>query len=136
MEATGGPQESEDEVAEYAQILRQVADSPRNYPIPRKVGRKQLEQAFLTCFELIGGVPRLALWADRNPDKFYALITKLFPQHMEGKVKHEHSLVELLTEMGKAPPMLEVSDAEVLEEVRRADHNVHTQGQAQTEVSR
>ncbi len=37
--------------------------------------RKQIEQAFLETFELVGGVPRLALWA--NDPKNYAQYLKL-----------------------------------------------------------
>lgn len=103
MEAEQGASQNQDEVPEYAEILRRVADSPRNYPIPRKVSRAHLEQAFLTSFELIGGVPRLALWADQNPDKFYALLSKLFPQKMEAKVGVDESLAKILMSMGRAP---------------------------------
>lgn len=31
----------------------------------------------LSCFEMIGGLPRMASWADQNPTDFY---TKLFPK--------------------------------------------------------
>lgn len=31
----------------------------------------------LSCFEQIGGLPRMATWADENPTDFY---TKLFPK--------------------------------------------------------
>lgn len=31
----------------------------------------------LSCFEQIGGLPRMAVWADANPTDFY---TKLFPK--------------------------------------------------------
>lgn len=31
----------------------------------------------LSCFEQIGGLPRMAVWADQNPTDFY---TKLFPK--------------------------------------------------------
>lgn len=31
----------------------------------------------LSCFEQIGGLPRMAVWADNNPTDFY---TKLFPK--------------------------------------------------------
>lgn len=113
-----GESQNGDEVPEYAEILRRVADSPRNYPIPRKVSRKHLEQAFLTSFELIGGVPRLAVWADQNPDKFYALLSKLFPQQMEAKVGVSESLAAILTKMGSPRPtvhdMSNVSDAEII----------------------
>lgn len=40
-------------------------------------------RAFQQAFEMIGGVPRLALWADQNPTKFYALYSKLVPSSAE-----------------------------------------------------
>lgn len=47
---------------------------------PRALRTKRAASAFAQAFELIGGVPRLALWADRNPDKFYPLFARLIPQ--------------------------------------------------------
>lgn len=35
--------------------------------------------AFQRAFTMIGGVQRLALWANANPDKFYPLYAKLMP---------------------------------------------------------
>lgn len=44
--------------------------------------RKQVEQAFLETFELIGGVPRLALWANDpvNYAQFLKLLMVLAPK--------------------------------------------------------
>jgi hypothetical protein len=36
-------------------------------------------QAFQEAFDMIGGTLRLAKWADKNPDKFYQLYSKLVP---------------------------------------------------------
>ena len=33
-------------------------------------------EAFQTTFELMGGLPRMLLWADRNPGKFYQLFAR------------------------------------------------------------
>jgi len=66
------PLEEEDDAT-----LRQLAARPRPYGIPRVVGRKRVEKAFLTAFELIGGVPRLVLWADQNPTEFYKLYGRM-----------------------------------------------------------
>lgn len=43
--------------------------------VKKLYSRKALEQGFLECFDLIGGVPRLAVWA--NEPKNYALFLKL-----------------------------------------------------------
>lgn len=49
--------------------------------------RKQIEQAFLETFELVGGVPRLALWAadPENYGKFLELLMKLAPKDVGQK---------------------------------------------------
>lgn len=41
--------------------------------------RMDVVQAFNNAFQMMGGVPRLALWANQNPDKFYPLYAKLMP---------------------------------------------------------
>ena len=57
--------------------------------VPAPLRTQKAARAFQQAFELIGGVPRLALWADRNPDKFYTLYSKLVPQTAEVEVKGE-----------------------------------------------
>lgn len=47
--------------------------------LPRELSRKRVTQAFMDAFELIGGTPRLALWAHTNPTDFYKLYAKLMP---------------------------------------------------------
>jgi hypothetical protein len=59
--------------------LRRIAERPRPQAIPRAVGRKHVERAFLNAFELIGGVPRLVMWADQNPTEFFKLYARLLP---------------------------------------------------------
>ena len=55
--------------------------------IPRHADTKRARvvNAFQDAFELIGGTPRLAIWADENPTEFYRLYSKLMPkeQHTE-----------------------------------------------------
>lgn len=41
--------------------------------------RQEVANAFAHAFNMIGGVQRLALWANRNEDKFYPLFAKLMP---------------------------------------------------------
>lgn len=50
--------------------------------LPKVFRSSRAAEAFQHAFELIGGVPRLALWADRNPDKFYAIFGRMIPQTM------------------------------------------------------
>lgn len=41
--------------------------------------RMDVVNAFQNSFEMMGGVSRLALWANQNPDKFYPLYARLMP---------------------------------------------------------
>lgn len=41
--------------------------------------RNDVVNAFARAFDMIGGVQRMALWANANPDKFYPLYSKLLP---------------------------------------------------------
>ena len=47
--------------------------------LPPILRTSKAAMAFQQAFEMIGGVPRLALWADQNPTKFYTLFSKLVP---------------------------------------------------------
>jgi hypothetical protein len=42
----------------------------------------------LSCFEQIGGLPRMAVWADQNPTDFF---TKLFPKMISRSQQVDHS---------------------------------------------
>ena len=63
----------------------------------RGVSRQTIVQQFNAVFEIIGGVPRLALWADENPAQFFAMYSKLLPQ----VAKLEHSMPPLDAERVK-----------------------------------
>ena len=59
--------------------------------------RNDVINAFSDAFRIIGGVQRLALWANANPDKFYPLYAKLLPSTAinigtSGPVIIEHAL--------------------------------------------
>lgn len=41
--------------------------------------RMDVVNAFNNAFQMMGGVSRLALWANQNPDKFYPLYARLMP---------------------------------------------------------
>jgi hypothetical protein len=59
--------------------------------------RRDIENAILETFELIGGVPRLAMWAN-DPDnygEFLKLAAKLFPKEegeAKGKIIYQSSI--------------------------------------------
>lgn len=58
---------------------RSLPAIPRQYQFSLR-DRKFVENAFNACFDLIGGVPRLALWADQNPGEFFKLYAKMMPE--------------------------------------------------------
>jgi hypothetical protein len=50
--------------------------------VEREFSRKQIQDAFIETFDLVGGVPRLALWANdpANYKDFITLLMKLAPK--------------------------------------------------------
>jgi len=48
--------------------------------LPKPLRTARAAEAMQQAFEIIGGVPRLALWADANPDKFFQLYGRMIPQ--------------------------------------------------------
>lgn len=53
-----------------------------NESVQKLYSRRNMEQGFLECFELIGGVPRLAIWANdpENYGDFLKLLMKFAPK--------------------------------------------------------
>lgn len=51
--------------------------------MPKELKGQKAADAFQSAFDLIGGVPRLALWADKNPTAFYSLYSKLIPSSVK-----------------------------------------------------
>jgi hypothetical protein len=53
--------------------------------------REKIAQAYDDAFELIGGVPRLALFAHEDPKEFYKLHARLIPaeskQQFDGEIR-------------------------------------------------
>lgn len=54
----------------------------RDGNVERVFSRKQIEQAFLESFELVGGIPRLATWANKpeNYGQFLKLLVTMAPK--------------------------------------------------------
>jgi hypothetical protein len=62
--------------------IRPDSPKPAKLPFNKKTdgfSRTDVVNAFQDAFRMIGGVQRMALWANANPDKFYPLYTKLLP---------------------------------------------------------
>ncbi|NOQ49143.1 MAG: hypothetical protein GQ553_00540 [Nitrosomonadaceae bacterium] len=56
--------------------------------LPREVKREKVVHAFQEAFELIGGVPRLAHWADQSPSAFFKLYARLLPTQANQQLEH------------------------------------------------
>lgn len=54
--------------------------------LPKALKGQKAADAFQAAFDLIGGVPRLALWADKNPTAFFSLYSKLIPSSVTAQV--------------------------------------------------
>ena len=65
---------------------------PRNQDFKRQ----QVVNAFTDAFTLIGGVPRLALWADENPTEFYRIYSKLMPKESHSQQDTEMKILHVL----------------------------------------
>ncbi len=77
------PEEFEEQ-QKLEQELNQIAEVPKTsktlkFTRSTKVTRQDVVNAFTNAFQMIGGVDRLALWADSNPGEFYKLFGKLMP---------------------------------------------------------
>lgn len=80
-------QEPEDNkyLSERAVFAKQL---DRIRPVQKKLGKKERGLAALhDTFELIGGVPRLAIFADENTHEFYQLYFK-YTQTQDKNVNH------------------------------------------------
>lgn len=69
---------------EEEQTLGQLSQAPnlqflKIFPRKGALSRARVVDAFNTAFEQIGGVSRLALWADSHPEEFYKLFARLLP---------------------------------------------------------
>ncbi len=84
-------------LSEVAKSCKMVSQAPR-----KKFEREKFLAAMDEAFELIGGVPRLAIWADQNPTEFYRLMGKTIPQanmlDIVGKMQ-----MQILPALGRSP---------------------------------
>ena len=84
------------EVAESSKELSGLAESGNGVSrisVPRELKRQRVVNAFQDAFELIGGVPRLAHWADSHPTDFFKLYARLLPAEASKKVTHDGGVV-------------------------------------------
>jgi hypothetical protein len=83
----------------------------------KKPTRREVEEAFIETFELVGGIPRLAIWASKegNYGEFLKLYARLIPKEVAeeaGQVFIYESNVPA-SPLNKAPVLTKIDDAEV-----------------------
>lgn len=85
---------SKDEFGEMGEVFSELAESGKSLTrLPKRAyDRQKFLQAMDEAFELIGGVPRFAMWAHTNTTEFYKLMGKTIPQSnmldIMGKLEH------------------------------------------------
>jgi hypothetical protein len=106
--------------AHFTQLLNRNLDQRQrlaNESVQKLYSRKNMEQGFLECFELIGGVPRLAIWANEpeNYTEFLKLLTKFAPKDVKEELSRN------ITYQSNVPPStlnraLEAEDGELVDD--------------------
>ena len=86
--------------------------------LPKELRGQRAANAFQSAFELIGGVPRLALWADKNPTAFFSLYSKLIPATVKAEVDHK-----LEVTLKYSNPNFNQPHTQVIEDVTPKDDN-------------
>lgn len=93
-------------------FLEVEAQKVSRLPVPKELKRKEVVRSFQEAFELIGGIPRLAIWGNDHPGEFYKLYARLIPpavQEVSGEVRLIHVLPRTLLDG-------EVSEAVIVQE--------------------
>lgn len=67
--------------------------------VPSKVSKANIVREFQSVFSMIGGIPRLALWADQNPGAFYSMYSKLLPQEAKLQLSQTDPTEETLKDL-------------------------------------
>lgn len=89
--------------------------------VERIWSRKQIEQAFIETFEMVGGVPRLAIWANdpANYKDFLLLLMKLAPKETGGAIAGqilEYRSNVPASPLNKPAPVEEIEEGQIIDE--------------------
>lgn len=101
----------------FEQALEKQLTARQRGTVTPIYSRKQIEQAFLETFELVGGVQRLAVWANEpeNYETFLQLLMKLAPKDLakgvEGQILEYRSNVPQ-SPLNRLPSQEEIEDAD------------------------
>lgn len=102
------------------QLTARQRRSDENRGVTRIWSRKQIEQAFLETFEMIGGVPRLAIWANdpENYGEFLKLLLKMAPKETGGAIAGQ--ILEYRSNVPSStlnrPKVEEIAEGEIVEQ--------------------
>jgi len=106
------PEEADDgpitpSLAEVEQNLAELAACSK---LPSYTRTRNVRLQFQHAFELVGGIPRLAKWANENPDKFFSLYSKLIPAQVTGPdggaIRVELSWLNTRDTTGRSAPQI------------------------------
>jgi hypothetical protein len=64
------------------ELLNEIANAPT---VPKILRTRNARDQIRHAFDLIGGVPRLAMWAHMNPGDFYRLWSRIIPTQVTGE---------------------------------------------------
>jgi hypothetical protein len=83
---TDSSEQFDDLVVENLRERQRLLDSP----VRKLYSRRSLEQGFLECFEMVGGVPRLVAWAHQkqNYGEFLKLLMKFVLKERQEQTGH------------------------------------------------
>ncbi len=80
---------------DWDETMLQLATPNSRLPVPRTKDftRKMVVTAFNDAFELMGGIPRLAIWAHEHPTEFYKLYSRLLPSQSSSALGETNEMV-------------------------------------------
>ena len=95
-ESAESAEQTQIQIDDWDLTMQQIASkSDVRLRVPRNTEftRKDVVQAFSNAFELIGGTPRLALWAHSNEGDFFKLYSRLLPSQASSALGEANELV-------------------------------------------
>jgi hypothetical protein len=112
IQPTMTPEEAYEKLSSLSRLAATKLPIPRN----QKFSRSDVVNSFASAFTMIGGTPRLALWANENPGEFYKLFGKLLPSTTMSEIVHRKEDGNLRTyTTEELEEMLAQSSANVIE---------------------
>ena len=83
------------DIQDWESTMERIAQPSTRMRIPQNkdFSRKDVVNAFQNAFELIGGTPRLALWAHQNEGDFFKLYSRLLPSQASSALGEANELI-------------------------------------------